>query len=100
VVGREKGAECRRGKIDDKNWMRLEMPPEKNFFTSDIALSATLKINGLKLLRVNRDGSKAIFVFEDTPERAETVMRFINREMTVEPLRFMEEIRNLKSLTH
>lgn len=77
------------------------MPPEKNFSTSDIALSAALKINDFKLLRVNRDGSnKAVFVFEDKPERPETVMRFANRELTVEPLRFMEEVRNLKSFTY
>ena len=76
------------------------MPLEKNFSTSDLALSAVLKISEFKLLRVNRDGSKAVFVFEDKPQRPETIMRFVNREMTVEPLRFMEEVRNLKSLTH
>lgn len=76
------------------------MPLSNNFSTSDIALSAALKISEFKLLRVNRDGSKAVFVFEDKPKRPEMVMRFINREMTVEPLRFMEEVRNLKSLTH
>ena len=76
------------------------MPHEKNFSTSDIALSALLRINEFKLLRVNRDGTKAVFVFADKPERSEIVMRCINREMTVEPLRFMEEIRNLKSLTY
>ena len=76
------------------------MPLENNFSTSDIALSAVLKISDFKLLRVIRDGSKAVFVFEDRPERPDTVMRFANREMKVEPLRFMEEVRNLKSLTH
>ena len=76
------------------------MPLEKNFSTSDIALSAVLKISEFKLLRVNRDGSKAVFVFEDRPERPDTVMKFVNRELMVEPLRFMEEVRNLKSLTH
>lgn len=76
------------------------MPLEKNFSTSDIALSAVLKINEFKLTRVNRDEGKAVFVFEDRPERQKTVMDFVNRQMRVEPLRLMEEVRNLKSLTH
>jgi len=76
------------------------MPLENSFSTSDIALSAVLKVSEFKLLRVNRDGGRAVFVFKDRPERPETVMRFINREMKVEPLRFLEEVRNLKSLTH
>lgn len=75
------------------------MPIEKSFSTSDIALSAVLKISEFKLLRVNRDLTKTVFIFEDKPERPKIVMRFVNREIVVEPIRFMEEIRNLKSLT-
>ena len=75
------------------------MPREKNFCTSDLVLSALLKVNDFKLLRLDRDGKKSVFVFEEKEERPEIVMRFINRAMTVEPIRFMEEIRNLKSLT-
>ena len=75
------------------------MPQGKSFSSSDIVLSAVLKISGFRLLHVRRDGSKAIFVFEDKLERPEIVMRLVNREMKIEPLRFMEEIRNLKSLT-
>ncbi|MGB8658570.1 MAG: DUF5659 domain-containing protein [Candidatus Zixiibacteriota bacterium] len=75
------------------------MPLERIFVTPDIALSAVLKIEDFKLIRINRDSGKTFFVFEDKPDRSEVVMRFVNREILVEPLRFMEEIRNLKSLT-
>ncbi len=75
------------------------MPLEKIFSTADIALSAVLKIKEFKLTRINRDSGKTFFVFEDKPDRSDLVMRFVNREMLVEPIRFMEEIRNLKSLT-
>lgn len=74
------------------------MPTQKLFTTFDIALSAVLKISGFRLVSVDRQGSKAIFMFENKPESSEIVIKLANREMTVEPLRFMEEIRNLKSL--
>jgi D-Tyr-tRNAtyr deacylase len=76
------------------------MPLKQNFRTSDICLGAVLKISKFRLLGLERNGNKAVFVFQDKPERPEIVMRLVNREMSVEPLRFMEEIRNLKSLTH
>ncbi len=46
------------------------------FKTSDLYLASALKTTGLKLLSIEFNGRKGIFVFEDTKERPQLVIDF------------------------
>ena len=76
--------------------MRQQDP---TYSVSDLRLAALLRIQGFKLLRVQRgtDG-RGVFVFEDRPNREELVLSFLNREQRVEPIGYTEEQRNLKGV--
>ncbi len=65
---------------------------------SDIALVSYLACQDHKIKKIKKAGEKSWFIFEDTPELEKDIMAFLNREATVDPLRFSETLRNLKSL--
>ena len=48
------------------------------YTTTDLWLSAFLKAKGLKLIRVLGENRRAIFVFEDTPDRKTLIEEFYN----------------------
>lgn len=66
--------------------------------TSDLHLATFLKISGLRLIDVLPSGRRAIFVFEDGADRQKLVLRFINQQGQVEPVRFVEAWKSLKAL--
>jgi hypothetical protein len=73
--------------------------PEKNEKElSDIAMVSYLACQEHKILRIRKQGDKSWFIFENTEALETDMMKFLNREATVDPLKFNETLRNLKSL--
>ncbi|HEV8662470.1 MAG TPA: hypothetical protein VGT06_04900 [Candidatus Methylomirabilis sp.] len=70
-------------------------PPSKAF--ADLTLSSFLRHLGHKLVAIQRDGNRAVFVFAVTPALEADVLRFYNGEGSVEPLSFSELVRSLKA---
>jgi len=48
------------------------------YSTNDLWLSAYLKAKGLKIIRVEGNNRRAVFVFADTPERKDLIEEFYN----------------------
>ena len=48
------------------------------YSTNDFWLSAYLKAKGLKIIRVEGNNRRAVFVFADTPERKDFIEEFYN----------------------
>lgn len=71
---------------------------KNEFRTSDLALTAYLKLNGLELEDVASIGrQKAVFVFKDTDHRQRLIMDFFNREAKVDPLEYLHVMKSLKA---
>ena len=64
---------------------------------SDLTLSTYLRTRGHKLLSINRDGHRSLFVFSLTPALETDILGFYNAEARVEPLSFTELLRSLKA---
>ena len=65
---------------------------------SDIALASYLSCREHKIKRIRKDKEKSWFCFDESPELEKDIMTFLNRDAVVDPLRFHETLRNLKSL--
>lgn len=65
----------------------------KEYKTSDIVLAATLKVHGSHMIRIDIEGTKGIFVFEDVDDN--TLKQFDLGNMMVEPVIFNNTIRQL-----
>ena len=69
------------------------------FETSDLALAAYLVILGYPILYITyENGSRGTLGFKDDPKRPELVMRFFNRQTTVEPIAFLDHVKSLKAM--
>ncbi len=66
------------------------------YASTDLYLSAYLKAKGLRLLDVDRDGRRAIFVFEDRKDRKDLILSFYN-EGTVSINAFKNAVQDLKA---
>lgn len=71
---------------------------DKRYSTSDIHLATFLKVSGLRLIDILPNGRRATFVFEDSPNRQQLILRFTNQEGQVEPVHFVEAWKSLKAL--
>ena len=65
---------------------------------SDLALAAFLSSKGYEILGIRENGRKSLFVFEDTPELEQDVLKYFNRQGMVDALTYGEVLRNLKAL--
>lgn len=65
----------------------------KEYKTSDIVLAATIKIHGYHLVRIDVEGNKGEFVFEDVNEKL--LQEFDLGNIKVEPVLFNNTIRQL-----
>jgi hypothetical protein len=74
--------------------------PADRFETTDFYLASYLRCAGYALLGLRREGTRAVFIFTDRPERRSTVMAFYANQGSVPPLAFVGAIRNLKALIH
>jgi len=66
--------------------------------TTDICLAATLCIFDFKIEQIEKvSHSKAVFVFKNSAELAETTKSFFNHELKVEPLGFFNSLKEIKT---
>lgn len=70
-----------------------------NFGTADLYLASTLHSLGFKIDGVKTEGKKLLFLFIDRNDREEIIRQFYNGDLQVNALKFVDSIRNLKSLT-
>ena len=72
-----------------------------SYALSDFYLAAYLIAEGLPLLRVDpADGTRVLFVLEDSPRRDSLIQDFYGHRAGVDPLGYKNAIVNLKSLIH
>jgi len=82
--------------------MATQLSPEnevKDRKLADIALVTYLVCMDFKIKKIekSKDKFKSFFCFEETPELKEAILKFFNREASVEPNQYHETLRNLKS---
>ena len=65
--------------------------------TSDIVLAATLKIKGFTLRRIEKNGNKGVFIFEDVD--SSVVKDYDLGKCLVEPVAFNNAIKALTTAT-
>ena len=66
--------------------------------TTDLALAATLGMLGVFVIRIDpEDEYRKAFVFGDSDALRELVKNYYNNELKVEPRRFFDQIKSLKS---
>jgi hypothetical protein len=69
------------------------------FRTTDLTLSAFLSMRGHTLLRVEKEGDRGVFVFADTREVREDVLRWGNNTPVLFEARvFANTLRDLKGM--
>ena len=67
--------------------------------TSDLYLSAFLKLKGHKLT-IEKNKSKIVFVFDKTDSLMVNLNEYLNESGSCEPLLFTNSIKNLKNLIY
>jgi len=75
------------------------MEEEKKYATSDLYLTAYLKMKGFKFL-VEKVKTKASFIFVQSPELVSVVNEYLTEGGTCEPLNFVNCIKNIKNLLY
>ena len=75
------------------------MNQSNNYVTSDLYLSAYLKVKGNKYT-VEKNKSKSNFVFTETPELLSYVNEYLTENGSCEPLAYTNAIKNLKNLLY
>ncbi len=64
---------------------------------ADLAMSVYLNLAGHPLQGIQRLDGRGGFVFTQSEALERDILRYVNREATVEPLSFAEGLRNLKA---
>lgn len=73
----------------------------QTYQTFDLWQAALLKVKGFDLLGVQVNGNgRALFEFEERPEREQLLIDFVNRKLSVEPLGFVDAMKSLKALSY
>lgn len=68
--------------------------------TSDLYYAAFLRVAGVPLIEVERDGGRVWFVFENGPNIRELKREYFNRTAKVPAMSYADEIRAMKALYH
>ncbi len=69
----------------------------KTYRTSDLYLSAFLKVKGLKLRDKYKAGKKVVFIFDDRADRKDLIMEFFNDGL-VSITAFKNALQDLKTI--
>jgi len=77
----------------------MYMNQSNNYVTSDLYLSAYLKVKGNKYT-VEKNKSKSNFIFNETPELLSNVNEYLTENGSCEPLAYTNAIKNLKNLLY
>ena len=75
------------------------MNQSNNYVTSDLYLSAYLKVKGNKYT-VEKNKTKSNFIFNETPELLSNVNEYLTEHGSCEPLAYTNAIKNLKNLLY
>jgi hypothetical protein len=75
------------------------MDVSTQYVTSDLYLTAYLKVKGFKF-SVEKIKSKSNFVFTNTPDLIKNVNEYLSEMGSCEPLAFTNAIKNLKNYLH
>jgi len=67
--------------------------------TSDLYLTAYLRAKGYDIKDI-KFGSKCKFTFDKSDEMTKDVQNYINEKGSIEPIKLINAIKNIKSLTH
>ena len=78
----------------------MDFEPAELYKTSDLYFAAFFKSAGLDLLTSEVLDKKVVFVFEKIDIIKDLKREYFNRTARVPALTFVDEIRNLKALTH
>lgn len=74
---------------------------QDKYSTHDLWFAALLKIKGFPLLGVQPNGNgRALFEFEDSPERKQLLIDLVNKKLLIEPLSFVDAMKSLKALSY
>jgi len=68
--------------------------------TSDLYYAAYLKVAGVDLIEVERQGRRAVYVFESPSNIDELKREYFNRKAKVVAMTFVDEVKAMKSLTY
>ncbi len=68
------------------------------YITKDIYLTAFLLIHGFPLRYLTTEDRVVFFHFDSTEELEEIILKYFSRNTTVEPTRFLDEIKQLRHL--
>ena len=63
------------------------------FKTTDIILAAVLKLRGMEMTEIERNGNKGTFIFANVPD--DVISQFDLGKITVEPVTFNNAIKQL-----
>lgn len=72
----------------------------KTVRTSDLYYAAYLKVASVSFLRIEREGRRVFFVFEDNGSVEDLKNQYFNRTSKVVALSYADEIKTMKSLTY
>ena len=75
------------------------MDNQKTYVTSDLYLTAYLKIKGHRY-NVEKLKSKSTFIFNESPELISDVNDYLTENGNCEPLTYTNAIKNLKNFLH
>jgi hypothetical protein len=76
------------------------MKSNGTFETTDLYLASAMKLKGVRLIRIEKNGSRGIFVFEDFDGRAEFVREYFSGELEGSLNGFANAWADLKSLVY
>lgn len=65
---------------------------------SDISLVSYLRCKGFKIGKIEKQKEKSIFLFDEDDKLENEILKYYNHEAEIDPLKFSETLRNLKSL--
>ena len=77
----------------------MYMNQSNNYVTSDLYLTAYLKMKGNKFI-MEKNKTKSIFIFNETPELLSYVNEYLTENGSCEPLAYTNAIKNLKNLLY
>ena len=81
----------------NQNKQKTRMELQSTYATSDLYLTAYLKLKGNKFI-VEKTAKKSTFVFVSSPELLSNVDEYLTETGLCEPLAYTNAIKNLKNL--
>lgn len=70
----------------------------RQYPTRDIYLASVIKLSGIPILRVDKNGGRGIFVFQASDMINEIIRKYFNNELQFDPKTLFETWKSLKSL--